>query len=188
MFLRRTSGPGTLPIALADAKEHLRVTGSDEDPVITRLIRIACEMVGEMSGRVLASETWEAAYATVCGDLVLPKNPVQAVTGIAYYDPSDVQQAAILADFYVFKDDDRCVIRPKAGKSWPRTIAREDAITVTFTAGYSGVPNALVSAALLTIGHLYEHREAVVAGSAATELPLAVQELIAIHRIGWAAG
>jgi uncharacterized phiE125 gp8 family phage protein len=188
MFLRRTAVASSRPISLADARMHLKDPPEGEDPLIDRLIRVSCDIVGEMSGRVLALETWEAAYPSVSGDLVLPKNPVQAVTGIAYYDALDALQSAVLSDFYIFKDDDRCLIRPKSGKSWPQTITREDAITVTFTAGYSAVPDALISAIQLMIGHLYENREAVVTGTITSELPLAVQEMIAIHRIGWAAG
>lgn len=187
MLLRRTVAASP-PISLAEARLQLNEPPETADPLIDRLIRVACDMVGEMSGRVLAQETWEACYPHVSGDLVLPKNPVREVTGITYYDSGDVQQAAVLTDFYVFRDDDRCVVRPKAGRSWPRTITREDAVTITFTAGYTAVPDALVGAALLTVGHLYEHREAVVAGATVAELPLGVRELIAIHRIGWAAG
>jgi hypothetical protein len=53
--------------------------------------------------------------------------------------------------------------------TWPSVYPRPDAVQITYTAGYSstsspfnaasGVPAAVKSAILLTIGDLYENRE-----------------------------
>lgn len=45
------------------------------------------------------------------------------------------------------------------------------------------IPQPLISAMLLTIGHGYENRESVNVGSSVTEMPLAVRSLIAPYRL-----
>lgn len=186
MYLARTVAATVAAVSVQDATDHLRVTGTDEAYLIGRLVAAATEAVGEMAGRVMATETWAMSVASASGDLALPKSPVQAVTAISYYDSADTVQAANVADFYLFKDDDKAVLRPKPGKAWPLTSAREDAITVTFTAGYVKLPDALRYAVLLMVGHLYRNREAV--GEAMEILPLGVEAHVNIHRLGWAAG
>lgn len=188
MLLRRVAPATTLPVTVAEARQHLREPDVSENGLIETMIAAACDMVAEMTGRVLVAETWEAAYPAVAGDLKLPKSPVLSVTSIGFYDAADAPQVAELSGFYVFTDDDTCTIRPKSGAAWPSTIARADAITVTFQAGYAVLPPALRSAILLTMAHLYEHRESVVIGAATVELPLGIQSLINLHRLGWAAG
>ena len=79
------------------------------------------------------------------------------------------------------------MVTPKEGKTWPPLQKRDDAMTVTFIAGYSTLPAGLSHAVLMTAAHLYENRSAVADG-AMSEVPMAVQALTAIHRIGWAAG
>jgi hypothetical protein len=48
------------------------------------------------------------------------------------------------------------------------------------------LPPPVVAAILLLAGHLYEHRESVVTGTIATELPMTVRFLIAPYRV-WGA-
>ncbi len=188
MLLRRTVAATTRPVSLSEARDHLRVTGTDEDPLIEGLLGSACDLIGEMAGRVLAQETWAASYAALSGDVVLPKNPVIAVTGIGYYDLNDAAQVAVLSDFYVFSDPDSTVVRPKSNKQWPNTSTRDDAITITFTVGYAPIPEALRAAILLTIGHLYENRQSVVTGMTATVMPMSIEHLVGVHRLGWVSG
>jgi uncharacterized phiE125 gp8 family phage protein len=187
MLLRRITPAASLPIALGEARDHLNEPPVEHDVLIAGFIATACDMIAEMSGRVLAQETWAASWPAISGDLVLPKSPVIGVTSITYYDLTDTLQTANLADFYVFQDQDRSIVRPKARKLWPTGIIREDAITVTFTAGYASVPPALRTAAMMLIGHLYDNREAVVTGTITATLPLAVEEMVGLHRVGWIA-
>ena len=186
MFLRRTVPAASLPLSVMDAKDHLRVTDSRDDYLVEGYLRAALEAVGEMSGRVLAAETWAMSAASASGDVPLPKCPVISLTSIEYFDANETAQTANVADFYLFKDDDKAFLRPKAGKSWPTTASREDAITITFTVGYSTLPHGLKSAVLLMLGHLYENREGVADGGK-TAIPLGVESLVNLHRIGWVA-
>lgn len=178
---------GALALSLPDAKTHLRVTEDDEDDLIASLAAAACASIAENVGRVLTEEQWAVSVAAVDGDLVLPLAPVRSVDAITYFDPDDTEQTVSVGDFYLFADDERAILRPKAGKAWPATIAREDAITVTFTVGMETVPPGLLAAAKLLLGHWYASREAVVTGQAAQEIPLGVQLLCDQERRNWVA-
>lgn len=183
MLLRRTVAAASYPVTLAEAKLHLRVDHGDDDTLIDGYIGAACEAIGEMAGRVLAVETWEMSVPTASGDLVLPMVPVQSVTGISYYDANGVDTSAVVADYYMFKDEDRAVLRPKPGHAWPSVQAREDALRVTFTVGYTTPPKNLIAAVLLLVGHLYATRHA--AGDAIKEVPLGVETMVGLSRRGW---
>lgn len=184
-MLRRNSAAATSPVTLAEAKAQLRVDGTDEDTYITALIAAATAFVGEKAGRVMAEETWAASYSSITGDLVLPKSPVQELVSVTYYDADNALQNYSVGDLYLFLTDDYSTVRPKPTKAWPQTAIREDAITVTFKAGYTTLPTELSMAVLLTVAHFYEHRSAV--DEAMHELPLGVDALVATQRLGWMA-
>jgi uncharacterized phiE125 gp8 family phage protein len=199
MLIRRIIPMTDLPVTLTDLKAQVRVTFTDDDDLLTALLGAAVELVSGMSGRVLAPETWSVSFDRVPAeawtverlytrgvmqDIRLPKSPVRALTNISYYDPSGVSQTASVDNFWLFLDDDRASVRPKPNVSWPITQAREDAITITFTAGYTALPPALKAAILMLAAQWYETREASTAGPV-TEVPLAAQTLIDMHRIGW---
>jgi uncharacterized phiE125 gp8 family phage protein len=187
MILRRTVAATALPVTAQEAADQCRLIDGEQANLVLGLMNVATDVVAQMSGRVLAPETWAMSVSSASGDLALPKSPVIGVTSITYYDPADVLQTAVLADFYVFSDPDSTIIRPKTGKTWPVTMAREDALTVTFQAGYQTVPPALKQAVLMLIAHLFENREAVVTGTIVSELPLGLQSLINLYRRDWLA-
>lgn len=186
MIMRRTSAAGTALVTLPEAKAHLRVTGTAEDALIAALITAASDFIGESSGRVLALETWKIMCPGFLGTVKLPKSPLIAITEIGYNDTAGAALTANLSDFSTIIGDDWGYICPKSGKSWPTSdTARLDGASITFTAGYSVLPDALRMAVLLMVGHYYVNREAV--GATQSELPLAVESLVASYRLGWAA-
>ena len=191
MILQRTVAPQASLVPLSEAKDHLRVDHDDEDEVIATLGEAASRAVEEMVGRPLVTQTWKMTLETVAGRVTLPKTPVQGVTEIAYFDRDGAAQTAALPDFHVVGDDDGAFVEPKADRAWPALASRPDAISITFTAGYgdaeTDVPLELRQAAKLLIGHFYEHRQAVVIGTTAATVPMAVEHLVGLHRRGWIA-
>lgn len=185
MLLSLVTAASSLPVALADVKEHVRVDHTDEDALISAYLEAACVAVAEMSGRVLAAETWRLSIPGASGDLRLPKSPVQSVASITYYDMDGIEQSANVADFYLFADEDRAILRPKDGKAWPSVQAREDALSVDFVAGYSALPGNLRQAVLMLAAHWHQNREAV--GPTVAELPLSVAAMVGLSRLGWVA-
>lgn len=185
MIVTRTVA-GACALSLVDAKVHLRVDHTEEDTLITSLAQAAHNVVSEAIGRVLTAETWTVALPGASGDLALPVRPVLTVESIAYFDGDDMPQTASVSDFYLFKDPDRPSMRPKDGKAWPSVRRRDDAMTITLTAGMASVPDELAAAMKLLVGHWYQNREAA-SEKALSDAPMAVQMILDLHRDRWVA-
>lgn len=186
MLLTQVTGPTTGAVSISEVKANTNIDFDDDDVLVHGLIEAATRAVGEMSGRVLMTETWSASFASgQRGKLCLPKSPVQSITSITYYDSDDVQQTANVNDFYLFRDDDVAYLCPKSGSEWPNANTdRWDAITVTFVAGYTAVPTSLKHAVLMMVDHYYENRGAT-SERKVSEVPLGVDHLVSLDRVGW---
>lgn len=183
MILTRTGAPNETPVSLADVKAHLRVGHNDDDSVLLDLIDAATASVEEMCGRALVTQTWVYSFCDPGRVVSLPKLPVQTVTAITYYDRDGVVQSADVNDFYLFKSDDFANLEPKSGSAWPQTYDRDDAITVTFVAGYgsaSDVPAPIRTAITMLVGHWYD-------GAPADDVPFGVSDLVGLYRLVWVA-
>jgi uncharacterized phiE125 gp8 family phage protein len=167
-----------MSVDLTLAKAHCRVTHSAEDTLITQYMASAKAWVERYTG-LLVEETEVTDSFLEFGDyLQLTRGPFVALVEIAYTDTSGDPQ--VVADARV---QDGKIYPPLTG--WP-SIETYSMITVTYDAGYGGynpVPEELTAAQLLLIGHWYNHREAVVIGDAANEVPFAVEALAGPFRL-----
>jgi len=186
MLLTQVTGPAVTPVSVAEVKAAARVDHDDDDVEIANMIDEASRAIGQMAGRVLVPETWAVSFAFgEFSDLRLPLSPVTALTSITYFDADDAEQTADTADFYLIADDDRAMVRPKRGASWPKANSlRDDAIKVTFQAGYASCPATLRRAVLLMATHLYDHRS-VVSKDQVHEVPLGIRFMVDSERLGW---
>lgn len=182
--------PETLPVTLAEAKEHLRVTHDEEDFLIDRLIRAATEDAELYQGRSYITRTLRLYLDRfpAAGVIYLPMPPAVSVEAVTYRDHSGGEHV-IDADRYVVdvaRSPGR--IAPAPGHSWPHvSLLPVGAVSVTYRAGYGDeagvVPAAIRQAILLTVGHLYENREAVTAERTPAELPMGVKHLLTKGRV-----
>ena len=53
-----TTEPATEPLTLTEAKEHLRVDGTDEDTLITSIITVARKLCENYTNRAFITQTW----------------------------------------------------------------------------------------------------------------------------------
>lgn len=190
MSLTRLSAlAGDTILPLAEAKQHLRVTHTDEDALIGSLRDASVGYVERVSGVALAPAqfrwairrfpaqlTWGLGRFPQSPRIDLPMAPVTAIDAVAYEDSNGVSQAyttARLVDNAAY---------PVADGSWP--VAYNYA-AVDFTAGLDSPTDApdLLAAALLLLGHFYENRSAVsIFRGTVAELPLGVAALIDTYR------
>lgn len=171
---------------LARAKAHLKIEAEDieEDELVGAYLAAAVSHIESVTGVLLAPQTvtQRVASARVCGAIELYRSPVTEVISIDYVDGSGSD--AVLAD-YRLVGGNAAVVLPALGSAWPGVAAAHPAaLTVTYTAGFDPeeVPPALEQAALFLMGHFYNNREAVVTGTIATALPMAVDALIGPYR------
>ena len=87
-----------------------------------------------------------------------------SIDSITYQDDLDAMQTLASTVYDAFEDARSPYIVLAYNQSWPNTFPREDAVTVTFTAGYgdrSKVPAPIKGAISMLVGHYYENTEAV---------------------------
>lgn len=189
MGLKLITPPATEPVTLAEAKLHLRVDITDDDALITDIITAAREYVETTTRRQFVTATWEYrmdGFPSSGGDIELPRPPLASVSTVKYNDSDGNQQTLSTAEYDVNIDAVVGHVTPAYGKTWPEHRVETDSIQVQYVAGYgaaSAVPSSIKSAIFLMIGHLYEHREAVVVGTTATTIPLALQSLIVSNAV-----
>lgn len=191
MALTLVTGPSVEPISLSEAKLHCRVDVSDDDNLITGLVQAARGQAETITRRALITQTWKYIVdAFPSGDeLVLPLAPLQSVTSITYKDKDGDTSTFSSGDYIVNTDTEPGKVVLGYGKSWPSTtLYPTGAVTVQFKAGYgdasTDVPQGIIQAMLMMIGHWYENREAIATtGAVPKELPLAVESLLWPERV-----
>lgn len=183
----RITAPVLTPITLAEAKAHLRVVGATDDDIITSLIAAATEYLDGWSGvlgRALVTQTWRQDYSGFCDKLRLPLAPVVSISSVKYFDGSNIEQTLADTAYQLLVDGLGPYVALKSDQSWPAYYGRANAVSITFVAGSApeGVPSQIKAAIKLLVGNLYENREATVIGTITSELPFAVNALIAPYR------
>ncbi len=161
MITARTVGPATEPVSLVEAKAHLGVTITDDDARITSLIKGAREWAENDSGRSFITQTWEAKIdAFPLGNIIkLPKTPIQSITSVAYIDTNGDSQT--FTDFTLDILGERIYL--DYGESWPSTQDIENAVTITYVAGYgaaASVPEPIKQAIKLQIEKMFDRPDA----------------------------
>jgi uncharacterized phiE125 gp8 family phage protein len=180
--------PTDEPLTLEAAKAHLRVETGEDDALITTLIAAARDYVERETNRSIMPQVWRLALDRFPrGPIVLSHGPVRAVSAVTYRDTSDVAQTMTTDDYLVDElPNDYPRMVPSVDEIvWPGAQAQPGAVTVTFSAGYAAaanVPQAIIQAIKLMVGHWYANREAV-GPSALGAVPLAADSLIHSYRI-----
>lgn len=188
----RITQPATLPVTLAMAKLHLRLDAGDDDVLTLLYASAATARIEGMIEKALITQQWKEQFNRfpACGEVIgLSRPPVQTIDSIEYYDSDDALQTLGTEVYTFLADGSGAFVSLQVDQAWPSTSVREDAVTITYTAGYGDnpqdVPPDIRSAVLLVAGHLYENREAT-AGAAmsglSAELPLSVHWLLADYR------
>jgi uncharacterized phiE125 gp8 family phage protein len=186
MALSLVTAPELEPVSLDAAKTYLHVDVDDENGLIQELIVAAREHAETYTRRALITQTWDLKLdAFPCSDsgIWLPKPPVISVSSITYVDTNGVTQtwssSLYETDFPSGPKAVKARVQPAYGQYYPITrVGVFNAVTVRFVCGYGAaeesVPSSIKTAMLVLIAHWYAHREPVVVGSTANEIPATV--------------
>lgn len=174
------SAPAVSIVTVDEAKQHARIDSDIEDSLIEAKIAAVVGYLDGWSGilgRCLINQTWriDRPAFPACDWIRLPLAPVSSVSSVTYYDTSDASQTLATSAYSgPFPDAIGPYLRLKWGQTWPSTYERDDAVSVTFVAGYgaaaSAVPAAIKAAALLMVGDLQEFRETAVMGVSSSDV------------------
>jgi len=145
-----------LPVSLADAKAHLRVTNSDQDNLITDIIWGAAREFENRTNEVLSEQTWDLVLnqSEVVTRIEFFKFPVKSITSVSYFDVDDSADTVSSDDYTLFITG-----RPSSiiFDSVPSTYLRDDSMTIRFVAGYTTLPLDIKQAVLAKVFRLYEN-------------------------------
>lgn len=151
--------PSVEPVTLDEVRLHARIDGSDDDvllDVYRAAAREACEQRIEKA--ILAqTRTLTLCNDDVAGlsdDIEVRWGPLQAVTGITYRDQVNGTTHDWPSDYwYTYAGSD--VVPPEVelvpGASWPSVGPYEDALTITYCAGYAAQVTASAAADTVTV-------------------------------------
>ena len=147
------------PITLEDAKEHLRVTGGDEDTYISYIITAARTYVENELGETLHESTYNYYLnGFPSGDIETPKPPLISVTYVKYYDTDNVLQTLVEDTDYRVDVNSSTI---EVIDSWPSTYDRKSSVQIRFISGYENLDEieALrIHAMKLKLSVLYDDR------------------------------
>lgn len=169
-------------VSLAEAKAHLNITASTYDTELTAFIdRAESALAGRLGGPISTAsgtETYDGGGTVV----QLRRVPVVSVAAVT-------QDAVAITD-YALDPSAGLLYRDEDGASWEYGVRN---ISVTYTAGYSTVPDALKQALLELVRHLWKTQrggmdgrnpmmgDETVAGTGWT-FPLRVEQLLDPYR------
>jgi uncharacterized phiE125 gp8 family phage protein len=171
------------PLSLDGAKAHLKITSSDEDTSISSMIADARRCIEGRTGLVLTPRQVEECFDSLPEVLALSSWPIRTIVSISYVDPNGADQSIASGQYRASIKKRPARLTAAVNSVWPFVAAVPSAVTVTVDAGYANpadVPETIIRAMKLLVGHYYSNREAVVSGerAVAVELPMAVETLL----------
>jgi|694.fasta_scaffold14622_7 uncharacterized phiE125 gp8 family phage protein len=192
--LTRQTAPAVEPVTLAEAKAHLRVDADTDDTYIGTLITAAREWVEQYLDRALIHQQYVMRLDSFPYEFELPRPPMvasgTATTVAVTYTLGDDSTATLSASQYrVDRSATPGVVRQLRAGTWPANLDDQNAVTVTWWAGYgtsgASVPAAIRHAMLMLVGHWYDgSRSGVLTGSISKEIEFGVKSLLDSQRWG----
>ncbi|MFK5937721.1 MAG: head-tail connector protein [Sulfurimonas sp.] len=159
MQVVQTVPPVSTSISLIDAKAFLRILHSEDDALITDIIK----SVEEHTQGILNRQLEVATYELYTDDFIskLPKNPIKEVLKIEYMGEDGLYVELDSSTYYLYE---RNGIGYISYASIPLFLEHKKAIKITFTCGYNIVPAPIKSYMKVKISTYYENREEFVIG------------------------
>jgi uncharacterized phiE125 gp8 family phage protein len=162
--------PASEPVTLTEAKAWLRVDVTDDDQLITDLVKDAREYVENHTGMALITQSWlltldtfpplDMSYMLVRqprawlpqtrqfqgsggGVIRLPKPPLQAVNSVKYLATDGTLTTLDPSGYQVDTTTFPGRLAPAYGQVWPVTRFNPAAVTVGFTCGFGSTTDTV---------------------------------------------
>jgi uncharacterized phiE125 gp8 family phage protein len=179
-YTRASEPTDTNFISLVNLKNYLRIDTSDDDTVLAQLLTSARQACEEYTGRLLGSGT-VTYYMDSFEDSSFISGPVTAISSVTYYDIDNVLQTLSTSRWYA----DLVSSPQRIAFDAPPAVflERYGQVIIATTAGHSTVPGPILQAMRMLAAHFYDNRQAVVTGTIAIEMPLAVHALLSPYRV-----
>lgn len=186
-YVERIEAPTLRPVSLADAKEHLRITGTVEDNVLAIYLDSAIAACENKLQYPIMDSGFKLYARLFTTHISLQKKLVSAITSVNYYDNNRDLQTVAAENYQVqtfrspnvlYFDDDLFDV--------PDTDSREFPVEITFRAGATaatGVLPTIRNAVLIECADRYEHRHDQVIGTSVAMMNKTAEMLLAEEAI-----
>lgn len=165
------------PVTLDEVKKQCLVDSTDDDGLLTRLIKAARSHVEKYCNARWAEQTIVCQCDSFADFARLPEGPLKSVTSIEYIDAAGAVQTLATTVYDGLKDGLEPSIGLKQGQSWPAILPGS---RITVTAVFGGtVPEDVRHAMLVFVDSAYHARE-----NAPHENWTVVDVLLCNHRRG----
>jgi len=162
-----------MSVPLSTIKSALKIDYDDDDADLIRLREVAQSVVERRTQLKLQPGT-ETLYLAEWKTTLIPAFPFNGITHVRYQNSSNVQTTMSSGDYWIDQTDGPMpVIRFLEQPG----IYEGTAITVTYTAGYSSIPDPLVHCVISLVGAYYNNPEAIQPIALAT-VPLSVEFIL----------
>jgi uncharacterized phiE125 gp8 family phage protein len=183
MAWKVTTAPVNEPWTLAEVKSYLKIDDSNEDTMLSTLIKGA-RMVAEsyLNQGLITQTVTEKLDRLGNPTIYLSVSPVIAVSSFQYANSENTTATFAATDYVVDTFSKPARLNLGYGKTWPTLYGNINDVTITYTVGYgtesSAVPFQIRQAILLMVADTYENRQDYV-----KKLPTASQYLLDQYRV-----
>jgi uncharacterized phiE125 gp8 family phage protein len=188
-----TVKPDGHPLSVFEAKRQLRIEAedTDQDDHIADLCAAAHRKIERELGYPILLQTRETHLSHFPrGPIWLGGGDSPSVLSILYRDTANAVQTLDPAKYAVDAVSRVAQVYPAPSTTWPSTVNTPSAVVVEWRAGWqkpSDVPEDLIHAMKLLIGHWDQNREAVVVGTISSEVQMALDDLLFQFRLPFVA-
>jgi len=152
------------PVTLAEMKDFMKVDLTDEEDIITSLIKSARISIEKYCGIGLISKTYDYYFDKAEDVIKIPLPPLQSITTFAYNDTTYTETEISSSYYKVFTfDNNKGEVIKLQTFTYPSNIPDYRAFRIRFVNGYGAtantVPETLKQALKLTVSHWFENRE-----------------------------
>lgn len=179
-------GPASEPLDLDQVRAQVRqIQGVDDTSLLDFIARVrGC--VEDYLHRSLITQTREQVMDCFPrGPVELQFGPVQSLTSITYLDEAGAENTEDNADYDIDIYSVPARVQPRFGRIWPVLSPGLARVRIRYTAGYGTtyetIPQGIKTGMMFMVGHFYEHREDVVIGAAAVEIPHGARTYLQPH-------
>lgn len=139
--IQETSTPTVYPVCLSEVKQHLRMEHIvEQDAYLSELIKLGTRQLELDTRRIFISRTMKESYdwwpVSYTSPMELKRAPVSAITSITYIDTSQVEQTWDSANYVLDNRREPIRLHLAYGATIPTALDIENAIAITYTAGY----------------------------------------------------
>jgi uncharacterized phiE125 gp8 family phage protein len=145
-----------MTVPLSTIKSALKVDYDDDDKDLVRLREAAISLI-ERRAQIILGPSTETLYLARFEKTLIPAFPFVSLATVQYRNEANVLTTMPATDYWIDRSDGsipvlRFIQQPG--------IYEGTNITVTYTAGYSVIPNEVVHAVIALVGHWYNNPEA----------------------------